>query len=357
MLASKLFSRFVSVVTVLILAFTAITPVLAVGSNDNFSSATSIGALPFSSSVDMNGATYEAGEPMPTCGYGYQPNSTWFSYTPSANATITARAFDYATLAVYTGSGIGDLTQAFCGNYYPNITLQAQANVTYYFQLSYTYPWYSGNIPFSLEVTPPPSVSVNYYPYDPSTFDNMSFNAWIYDPAGIYGNTYAWSISDGTTSNLSSFNHQFAADGDYAVSLTFTTYDGRSATANSTVQVRTRDVAITKLSVPQTAKVNTTKTINVEVSNKNYSDNVQVVLYKGLPGGGEQMIGVLTIYVPARANRPTVFKFSYTFTSADATLGKVTFRAVATLVNGRDSLPADNTAIGTTLVTGGVSYP
>jgi hypothetical protein len=35
---------------------------------------------------------------------------------------------------------------------------------------------------------------------------------------------------------------------------------------------------------------------------------------------------------------------SYTFTSDDAALGKVTFEAVATIVNARDALPADNTA-------------
>lgn len=303
-------------------------------------------------------ATYESGEPYPTCGYGNQPNSVWFKYTPSTNVTLTAQSSDYySVMAIYTGPAVDSLTQVSCGTYYPQITLQAQANVTYYFQLSYLYPWYYGYIPFSLQVTLPPNVNFTYYPSDPSIFDNVYFQEEVYDPAGIWGGTFAWNLGDGITSDFSSFYHQYATDGDYTVSLTYTTSDGRSNTANTTMQVRTRDIAITKFSLPQTAKSNTTKTISVDVTNKRYSDYVQVVLYKGLPGGGEQQIGVLAIYVPVRAQRPTSFKFSYTFTPGDAWVGKVTFRAVASIASGRDALPADNIAIGTTLVTGQASQP
>jgi len=52
--------------------------------------------------------------------------------------------------------------------------------------------------------------------------------------------------------------------------------------------------------------------------------------------------------VPVRsANRTTDFNFSYTFTSADAQVGKVTFKAVANIFGARDALPADNEAIAT----------
>jgi hypothetical protein len=159
------------------------------------------------------------------------------------------------------------------------------------------------------------------------------------------------------TSDQPNFYHQFAVDGDYPISLTFTTDDGRSATANQVVQVRTRDVAISKFSIPQTAQVNQTKTISVDILNKRYSDYVTVTLIKGLPGGGEQVIGTLTIFVPAKAKQSTTFKFSYTFTSADASIGKVTFKAVASIASGRDALPADNTSIATTKVSGSTSYP
>jgi hypothetical protein len=239
----------------------------------------------------------------------------------------------------------------------PQLTFQAQVGVTYYFQLDSYYPWNQGNIPFTLEVTPPPQVSLWFNPYDPSIFDNVTFYSSIYDPGNSGIASYAWTSSDGATSDQYYFYHQFATDGDYTISLTATTFDGRSGSSSQVVQVRTKDVAISKFSIPQTAQINQTKTISVDILNKRYSDNVQVALYKGLPGGGEQLIGMLTIYVPAKAKQATTFKFSYTFTSSDAAIGKVTFRVVATIASGRDALPADNTSIATTKVSGGVSYP
>jgi hypothetical protein len=252
-------------------------------------------------------------------------------------------------LAVYTGNTLDSLSQIGCGAFGSNVVIQAQAGVTYYFQVSGLFGT-EGLVPFALNVAPPPTVSIGYSPYDPTMFDTTFFYSSVYDPASIYGHTTTWTISDGTTSQQPSFSHQFAADGDYTVNLSVTTADGRTGTSTQVIQVRTRDVSINKLSVPQMASVNQTKTINVEVKNNSYSDYVQVILYKGLPGGGEQQIGVLTIYVPARATKPTVFKFSYTFTASDQVIGKVTFRAVANFVNGRDALPSDNTSIATTLV-------
>ena len=58
------------------------------------------------------------------------------------------------------------------------------------------------------------------------------------------------------------------------------------------------------------------------------------------------MVGVLTQAVPVRpANQTTPFSFNYTFTSDDATVGKVTFRAAIEINGARDALPADNEAI------------
>jgi hypothetical protein len=57
-------------------------------------------------------------------------------------------------------------------------------------------------------------------------------------------------------------------------------------------------------------------------------------------------VGTLNQQVPVRpSNRTTTFNFSYTFTKDDATMGKVTFKAVANIQGARDALPADNEAI------------
>jgi hypothetical protein len=50
--------------------------------------------------------------------------------------------------------------------------------------------------------------------------------------------------------------------------------------------------------------------------------------------------------VPAtRPNDSTRFAYTYTVTAADGAAGKVTFRAVATIVDHRDALPSDNELI------------
>lgn len=336
------------------MALSSISPAFAVGPNDNFANATQITILPFSTTTDNIGATFEAGEPTPTCSGGFTPSTVWYAYTPSTNLSLTARSSYYSfppVVAVYTGT-FGNLTQIACGNFYPNITFQAQAGVTYYFQLDSYYPGYQGNIPFSLEATPPPTAGTCFWPSDPSTFDTMQFNDCSSDPGGVGFQSFTWDFGDGTTLTNTNccVSHQYIADGDYTFQHTVTTFDGRTGSTSQVIHVRTKDIAITSFSPPQTARVNQTKVINVNIQNKRYSDYVQVVLIKGLPGGGEQQIGTLTIYVPAKAKQATTFKFSYTFTADDATVGKVTFKAIANIVNGRDVLPADNTAIATTTV-------
>jgi len=111
------------------------------------------------------------------------------------------------------------------------------------------------------------------------------------------------------------------------------------------VQVRTHDVALTKFSVPVSASAGQTRQITVGVSSKRSQETVQVQLSKSTPSGF-QPVGVLTQTVPVDpANRTTPFSFSYTFTSDDATVGKVTFQASATIIGARDALPGDNQAI------------
>jgi hypothetical protein len=104
-------------------------------------------------------------------------------------------------------------------------------------------------------------------------------------------------------------------------------------------------VAITKISAPQSASANQSRAIVVSVNSKTYAETVRVDLYKSIPGGF-QLIGYYTQFIPARsANRTTSFTFNYTFTSSDASIGKVTFKAVATIVDARDAYPSDNEAI------------
>ncbi len=57
--------------------------------NDNFSNAISIGHLPYSTNFDTTAATFENGEPVPSCFVYPIPDPTiWFSYTPAQDETI-----------------------------------------------------------------------------------------------------------------------------------------------------------------------------------------------------------------------------------------------------------------------------
>ena len=69
-------------------------------------------------------------------------------------------------------------------------------------------------------------------------------------------------------------------DGDYTVWHKVQTTDGREAEVTKTVQVRTHDVAITKFTVPKSASAGQTRQIVVGLRNYNYTEDVQVELYK-----------------------------------------------------------------------------
>src|SRR5260221_3870299 len=112
MFKAKVLPRTITIVTIFMLALSGVSPAFAVGTNDNFANATPITGLPFSVTPDNYNATFEAGEPTPTCSGGSTPSTIWYAYTPLTNMSLTARSSYYyfpPVLAVYTGS-FGNLT-------------------------------------------------------------------------------------------------------------------------------------------------------------------------------------------------------------------------------------------------------
>jgi PKD repeat protein len=317
--------------------------------NDNFSNATSIGGLPFADTQDLTVATTESGEPVPAC-YGANYGSVWYSFTPQTTQSVTATVDQYgAQITAYTGSSLSSLSEVGCtyGAYYGPLTFRAQAGTTYYFQVANWYGSGLGAVTFHLDVAPNPIAQFSYNPGDPSSFDTTHFYDYSYDPGGLRFSSWAWDFGDGATSTDQNPTHRYAADGDYTVSLTATTSDGRTDSTSQVVQVRTHDVAVTRLAVPKSAHVGQTIAINVYVQNTRYPETVEVDLAKSVPGGF-LTTGSLTESVPVKlAGQTTRFAFTYTVTSDDKALGKMTFRAYATIVNHRDALPGDNELLST----------
>ncbi len=127
----------------------------------------------------------------------------------------------------------------------------------------------------------------------------------------------------------------------------YQTSDGRTDPDGVThaISVRTHDVAVIKIAAPKSASVGQTRQITVNIKNNRYPERVQIELFKSIPGGYE-LVGVAASNIPVRGgNRTTAVSFSYTFVQGDADVGKVTFKAVATIIDARDALPADNEAI------------
>lgn len=312
--------------------------------NDNFADALPVDALPYSNVQDLTTATVEEGEPTSCFG---STRTVWYSYTPTTTRMVTAGTLpDYPGLAVYTGSALDSLSQVYCrpAYGYTPVTFEAQAGTTYLFQTGASF---SEQTTFHLDVAPDPEVDFSPPGWEPSMFDTVSFWPSLSDPAGLGIASARWDFGDGASTEDRYPQHRFTADGDYAVTLTAWTVDGRSASATHAVRIRTHDVSIVRLGVPSTARVGQTIGVTVNVQNVRYDETVEVRLYRSQPYGYQQ-VGVDMRPVPVQpAGKTTAFSFTYTVTADDQAAGKVTFRAVAAVQQNRDALGADNELLST----------
>jgi PKD domain len=308
--------------------------------NDNFADAIAFSTVPFSDSPDLTAATVEPGEPM---GGGSFTQSAWYAFTPTTTGSYGA--FGIESVNVYTGTSLTDLTRVAYAEW-PGLYFYANAGTTYYLQK------YPGVGSMTIDVVPPPAADFTYAPVDPSTLDDTSFSYWnggYWDPT-VTG--YAWDFGDGATATGSPAPHRYTNDGDYTVTITVYARGGRSNTATKTVQVRTHDVTILSLVAPAKGQVSKQGVITVGIGNTRYPDMVQVDLYK-VTQQGDQLVGTTIQSVAVMKLKKAVsFSFNYVFTSGDLALGKVPFKAVATIQGARDALSSDNVATSPpTLVT------
>jgi PKD repeat protein len=193
----------------------------------------------------------------------------------------------------------------------------------------------------SIAVPPDPIAGFSWSPFDPSVVDTVQFFAGGFDPAGASFVEWRWSFGDGATSSDTAPTHRFVSNGTYEVTLRVTTEDGRSAEATNSLTVATHDVTIKNLSAPRSASAGQTKTVNVDLVSRREPETVQVDLYRTTTGG-EIFVGSQTVQLPN--GKSTRVGFDVTFTDEDAVVGKVTFKAVATIVGFRDAIPGDNVA-------------
>jgi hypothetical protein len=115
-------------------------------SNDNFANATIVTeGAPFIDTSNVSAATLEVGDPTATCG-GTPAGTVWYKYTSLGNNVISLNTTgsDYDTvLSVWTGTGLGALTQVVsgCNDNAPSVTtsaltVNATPGVTYFIRVS-----------------------------------------------------------------------------------------------------------------------------------------------------------------------------------------------------------------------------
>lgn len=310
--------------------------------NDSFADARDVGAVPYSDVVPMLAATVESDEPPATT---FFLGTAWWSYDATASGPLLVQVSNCCGEArVYTGDSLASLEEVPGTSSFGRRIIQAEAGTTYRFQVGHTGNVCCGGL-LGLSISEAPSIStaVMYHPFDPSSFDPVQFSAHVFDPAAFPTESVHWDFGDGGTAEGHGASHRYLADGNYVVVMTARTSDGRTGASTVTVGVRTHDVGITKLVVPQSAQEGKTKTITVEIKSSRYDENVSVQLLRSVPGGFEPVGSSMQLVRARRAG--TSFSFSYTFRPEDQALGKVTFKAIATINGARDALPADNEVV------------
>jgi hypothetical protein len=310
--------------------------------NDAFADSKVVSAVPYSDVVPMLAATVESDEPPATASF---LGTAWWGYQAAASGPLLVQVSNCCGEArVYTGDSLASLEEVPGTSSFGRRIFQAEAGTTYRFQVGHTgNVCCAGLLGLSISEAPGISTAVMYHPFDPSSFDTLGFSAHVFDPAAFPTESVHWGFGDGGTAEGHGVTHRYLADGDYVVTMTARTSDGRTGTSTTTVSVRTHDVGITKFVVPQSAQEGKTKTITVEVKSARYDENVSVQLLRSVPGGFEPVGSSVQL---VRAQRHgTAFTFSYTFRPEDKSVGKVTFKAVATISGARDALSADNEVV------------
>ncbi|WP_170166554.1 PKD domain-containing protein [Lentzea atacamensis] len=243
-----------------------------------------------------------------------------------------------------------DLSEVDCSTRCSSAAFAAAANETYLIWAA-TSPEGSPSPCGPLRTSPP---GLSTWPQTPNVLSDTTLGVSTGDP--IYQPLASGTIDlgDGTVlrTNGEHVKHRFTKDGDYRVTVTATTTDGRTATSMRTLKVQTHDVSVAGLSVPSSARAGQTKPIKVSVANTHHDEDATVVLYRvGANSEAEREIGRLTQRVAASAQGRTEFPFAYSYREQDAAAGQVTFRVRAELPGygwNADDNGDDNEARGAT---------
>lgn len=129
---------------------------------DAFAESIPVPSLPFTTAVNLNGATREANEPLGWC--GGNDHTIWFSLTPASDMSIRVDtlAGDLDTvLSVYKGTALGDLELVTCNDDTADgpqakSAFRALSGTTYYIQLD-SFHQFGGSTVLTVQSVAPPA--------------------------------------------------------------------------------------------------------------------------------------------------------------------------------------------------------
>lgn len=107
--------------------------------HDDFEDAAIISSLPYEDIVDASAATFEEGEPQPSCASSLTVTTVWYAWTPSQTGEYMAQnpysSSGFLAVGAYSGTGFDSLSEVGCGLVGRAIRFHAEAGVTHYFQV------------------------------------------------------------------------------------------------------------------------------------------------------------------------------------------------------------------------------
>ncbi|XVS66410.1 PKD domain-containing protein [Actinosynnema sp. CA-299493] len=314
--------------------------------NDNRAAAT-VTSVPGDHQADLTRATAEPGEAPPSCA-PEATRSVWYRYTPTHTKFVQVGSEQ--AISVHRAD---DLSEVDCSTRYSTAVFRATANESYLIRMAAS-PEATEGFEVSLRTAPDIVPHTSTRPEVPNVLSDTTLGASSGDP--IYQPVASGTIDlgDGTVIPVTDghVTHRFTKDGDYRVTTTVTTPDGRTGTSVRTLKVETHDVSVSGLTVPTSARAGQSKPVKAFVSGTRREDDVTVTFYRvGANGEGDKEIGRLTQRVPVSTTGTTEFPFAYTYRPEDVTAGQVTFRVRAEVAGyGRrgDDKGDDNEARATT---------
>ncbi|MDX3659214.1 hypothetical protein PV646_18050 [Streptomyces sp. ID05-26A] len=321
--------------------------------NDDLASAVDV-RLDTDTAGDTGPASLEATEPRPSCDRS-STRSLWYRYTADRALFVSAKVtqdLNGPAVAVFRGSA---LTEVDCRqSAHDPAIFAATPGETYYVRVS---DGIYGAGPLSLRLSEAPKIQPTAWwvsPQHPGVFDEVRFGIDPGDPAGRWLAGGEVRFGDGSTATIpavpgtAEVRHRYATDGDYEVTISGYTADGRSGSTTQTLKVETHDVTVSNVAAPASATVGETGRVEVSVTSTRYAEGIVVDLLRRRWDGYHDVVG--TVRGQVAKDGTVVVPFDYTYSADDLALGKATLKARVRLDGREDNNPGDNERVVETTV-------